>query len=63
MTCNEFSACFKALFFPLLLTIIVIGALALLGFGHGLSDEVNKQLMTIILDGYAAALVWANKNE
>jgi hypothetical protein len=62
-TCEEISNCFAKLFPPLFLTIIVVGAFCILGFGNP-DTELSKQLNAIILDCFGGALLWMKmKNE
>ena len=60
MTCQEFSACFKTCFFPILLLMTVAGAFVGLLFKDrlGLPDETVKQLAAFVVDSFTAGLAW-----
>lgn len=60
MTCQEFSSCLKASFFPAILLMTVAGAFVglLLKDKLGLSEETTKQLAVFIVDSFTAGLAW-----
>jgi hypothetical protein len=61
MACQDISACFKTVFFPLFLLIIVTISLLSLSLDLGLDEGTKKQMAAFVVDTFTAALAWMSQ--